>query len=151
MSSLLYFYPLARRMQWGRIKMNLCAWLLCMHRLITIATSFSDSPRMLLPSIAQRQNDWNSLHLWIPTFDSAFNWVFCIFKCMHCMLGDAHTHSHGQWEMNRVSRFPLISAFHYAGEGIGGYFTKRSLSPVFFYEMEIKTVGEKCSTCRCQS
>lgn len=53
--------------------------------------------------------------------------------------------------MNRVSPFPLISAFHYAGADTGGYFTKHSLSPVFFYEMEIITVGEKPSIRHCRS
>lgn len=64
----------------------------------------------------------------------------------HCIF-----HSRGQWEMNRVSPFPLISAFHYAGADTGGYFTKHSLSPVFFYEMEIITVGEKPSIRHCRS
>lgn len=124
--------------------------------------SCSDSQHMLLPSVAQRLDDWNGIHLWISIFDSAFNWVFCTLKCSCtvCFEMDTHAprqhvhshkHSHNHWEVNRVSPFPLISTFHYAGVGIGGYFTKHSLSPAFFYEMEIITVGEKPSTRHCQS
>lgn len=84
--------PFARRMQWGRIKINLCVWQLWEHRLIMITTSSGESHHMLLPSMAQRQNDWNSIHLWIPTFDSAFNWIFCTLKYMRFM--HTHTHTH---------------------------------------------------------
>ncbi len=107
-------FPLARRMQRRRIKINLCVWQLWVHRLIIITTSFSDSHHMLLPSIAQRQNDWNSIHLWIPTFDSAFNWVLCTLKCMHYMLWDAHTpatHTHTaneKWAEQVLSHWFLL-------------------------------------------
>ena len=63
-----------------------------------------------------------------------------------------HTHTHKWPRRNEQCKsFPIDSCFSLCRCLHWGYFTKLSLSPAFFNEMEIITVGEKPSTHCCQS
>lgn len=106
--------PQARRMQRGRIKINLCVCMLWALRLNVTATGFTDSHHMTPSSIAQRQNDRNSIHLYIPTLDSAFNWVseYPTACTLH--------------QNNMCRSLLFIYALRYADAGSGGCLTKHS-------------------------
>lgn len=117
-------------------------WQVREHRLSTITSSFSDKATCCCLAQHKRSTAENVFIYGFP-FPLVLLLIGISAHWNACTICLAHTYTHTALERWTEQVLPLISAFHYAGASTGGYFAKHSLSPAFFYEMKITTMGEK--------